>query len=168
MSFYEEQRFQQRWVWWPLLAATLGSAGLFGYGIFQQLVLDQPWGERPMSDAGLVLAGLLTTGLLLGIVWLFRVLRLVVEVGEEALVVQFAPLHKRVIPYHTIRSCRAITYRPLRDYGGWGIRFSRRGQAYNVSGNRGVLLVFDSGRPLMIGSQRAEALAAAIATRLGD
>ena len=36
------------------------------------------------------------------------------------------------------------------------------GKAYNVSGNKGVLLTFGTGKTLMIGSQRPEELAAAI------
>ncbi|NLK25486.1 MAG: hypothetical protein GX307_02790 [Euryarchaeota archaeon] len=37
------------------------------------------------------------------------------------------------------------------------------GKAYNVSGNRGVLLKLKDGNSLLIGSQRAEELDAAIA-----
>ena len=57
----------------------------------------------------------------------------------------------------------AREYKPLREYGGWGIRCSlKRGKAYNVSGNKGVQLVFKNGKQLLIGSQKAEALEEAI------
>ncbi|MHC4114629.1 MAG: hypothetical protein ACYSSL_04835, partial [Planctomycetota bacterium] len=57
----------------------------------------------------------------------------------------------------------ARKYRPLLEYGGWGIGWSlRKGRAYNVSGDKGVQLVFKSGKRLPIGSQRAEELEEAI------
>jgi TATA-box binding protein (TBP) (component of TFIID and TFIIIB) len=52
----------------------------------------------------------------------------------------------------------------LLEYGGWGIKYGRKGKAYNVSGNRGVQLVFKDGKQLLIGSQRAEELAEAISS----
>ncbi|MBW8868301.1 MAG: hypothetical protein JF610_13410, partial [Acidobacteria bacterium] len=45
----------------------------------------------------------------------------------------------------------------------WGLRFGRRGRAYSISGNRGVELTLADGRRVMIGSQRADELAAALA-----
>ena len=48
----------------------------------------------------------------------------------------------------------------------WRVRYGRAGKAYNVSGNRGVVLAFDHGRTLLLGSQRADELAAAIHPRL--
>jgi hypothetical protein len=46
--------------------------------------------------------------------------------------------------------------------GGWGLRFGAKGKAYNVSGNRGVLLTFEGDKTLLIGSLRADELAQAI------
>ena len=57
---------------------------------------------------------------------------------------------------------RVKTYRPIMEYGGWGIRYGKTGNAFNVSGNRGVELVFKESRSLMIGSQTPEKLAKAI------
>ena len=34
----------------------------------------------------------------------------------------------------------ARTYRPIMEYGGWGIRYGVKGMAYNISGNRGLQL----------------------------
>ena len=48
------------------------------------------------------------------------------------------------------------TYSALKDYGGWGIRYGRRGKAYNVSGNCGVQLEFSNGDRLLFGSQKPE------------
>lgn len=60
-------------------------------------------------------------------------------------------------------AAESISYRPLREYGGWGIKgWSRRKIAYNVRGDRGALLTRADGRTVLIGSQRPDGLAAAI------
>lgn len=41
-----------------------------------------------------------------------------------------------------------------RDYGGWGIRYGRKGKAFNVFGSRGLQLEFTNGKRLLIGSQK--------------
>ena len=53
-------------------------------------------------------------------------------------------------------------YKPIREYGGWGIRYGRGGKAYNVSGNKAVQLVLKNGKRLLIGSQRPDKLVEAI------
>ena len=91
--------------------------------------------------------------------------RLSVEVRPDALYVHHYPLvREERIEYTSLASCEVVTYRPILDYGGWGIRCGRgdRGRALNVSGNRGVQLVFTNGRRLLIGSRQADDLAGAV------
>jgi hypothetical protein len=60
--------------------------------------------------------------------------------------VRFFPWRAKLIPFRDINRCEVRTYRPIREYGGWGIRYGRNGKAYNVSGDRGVQLEFIKGR----------------------
>jgi hypothetical protein len=76
--------------------------------------------------------------------------------------INFVPLVRRTVLFGNIVSCEVRTYRPMREYGGWGVKYGRAGKAYNVSGNRGVQLKLTSGKGLLIGSQRPEELAQAI------
>ena len=58
---------------------------------------------------------------------------------------------------------KAVTYNPIMDCGGWGIRwYGARGKAYNVSGNRGVKMELNNGDLILFGSQRAEEFALAL------
>lgn len=157
-GFRETQRFRQPW-----LRAVLILPGLpLLYGAYRQFILGRPWGDRPSPDA--VLAALLA-GYVLFVAW-FLSLKLVTEVRERELYVKFVRLWPAErIPVAQIRRAAAVTYRPLRDYGGWGVRMGRKGMAYNVSGNCGVELELIDGRRLLIGSQRAEELARAIEER---
>jgi hypothetical protein len=167
--YREEQRFRQKWLWAILLATVLiefGVAVLFAHGMVQQLVRGQPWGNAPMSDARLATFGsiMILQGVVVGVglPWLFHAMKLITEVTPDGLCVHFFPFYRRRIPFERIRHCEARTYRPVAEYGGWGIRWGFKGTAYNVSGNRGVQLDLVGSRPLLIGSQRADDLARAI------
>ena len=92
------------------------------------------------------------------------------EVGSAGVLVRYWPfqVRHRLFPYDSIASCTARTYSPVREYGGWGLRGRGNHRALNVSGNRGVQLVFHDGARLLLGSQRADELATAIeAARAG-
>jgi len=165
-EFHEEQQFRQPWIWLLLLVITLWITVMFAQGMYTQLYLGQTWGDRPMSNTGLVLSAAFSFLITAGLALLFYKLKLITVVGPDGIHVRFFPLASRKISFDSITSCKARTYRPIREYGGWGIRFSRKGKAYNVSGNRGVQLEFTDARPLLIGSQRAEELADVINSHL--
>jgi hypothetical protein len=162
--FHEEQQFRQPWLWVLLGTVGLAQLAIFGYGMVSQLVFGRPWGDRPMGDLPLLIVGcsvLLTWVVLL---LLFSAMGLVTEVRGDGLRLRFFPFHLRPLVFQPgeLRSWVAVTYSPLWEYGGWGIRWSPKGKAYNVSGNRGVMLTFRDGRRLLVGSQKPEELAAAL------
>ncbi len=155
--FRETQRFTQWWLW----VIVIGVAFLQWDAFIRQILLGQPFGDRPAPDA-LIIVFLLLFGL--GLPWLFIVANLRTEVRADAVYVRLYPFHLRDVRIapETIISAAAGSYNPLTDYGGWGIRMGRGGKAYNASGNQGVRLELNSGQHLLIGSQRAPELAAAL------
>lgn len=157
--FRETQRFRQPWLWLLLALAPI----LAGFAFVRQLLMHQPVGANPMSDAAawvvLPLVGL-------GLPAFFALLRLTVTVSGETVEVHFFPLRRRRIPLESLASVEAATYRPILDYGGWGIRLGARGWAYTLSGHEGVILHFKDGSQLLVGSRRSQALAEAVAARL--
>jgi hypothetical protein len=93
------------------------------------------------------------------------VLRMTTEVTPTDLRVWFGwvPTYRRFVAIGTIQRIEVVSYRPLIDYGGWGIRSGRDGErVLNARGNRGVRLELTDGSRLLIGSQRPEVLALAI------
>jgi hypothetical protein len=115
-----------------------------------------------MSDTALAIVGPLLILMGIGLPLLFYKMKLLTEVKEDGVYINFVPLSRQVMRFEDIVTCEVRTYRPLREYGGWGVRYGRAGKAYNVSGNRGVQLKLSSGKGLLIGSQRPEELAQAI------
>ncbi len=98
-----------------------------------------------------------------GIPLLFALARLRVEVLADRVEIRYRPFIARTIRLDDVVAAESVTYHPLREYGGWGIKgWSRRKVAYNVRGDRGALLMLADGRTVLIGSQRPDELAAAI------
>jgi len=89
-------------------------------------------------------------------------MKLIVDVTQEGISIRFTPFMNRKIAFSEIKNFEATTYRPIAEYGGWGIRMGLKGMAYNASGNRGVQLELLNNKRVLIGSQNADALAAAI------
>lgn len=154
--FHEEQRFRQWWLWAIIAVTSIVAPLMTG---LDWLRADSP--ERAGEAAwGFGISAAVGGALLL----LFLSLRLTTELRRKELFIRFFPLHWRgkTIPLKEIASCEARVYRPLLEYGGWGIRWGISGKAYNVSGKQGVQLVLKDGKRLLIGSQRAEELSEAI------
>ena len=148
--FREEQRFE--WYWTAMFCVP---ALIVGYGLYRQSSISGAllW---PAFIVALVVA-----------VWFLR-LKLVTEVRDDGLFIWFVWLWpERTIPWDQIRSVETRTYRPIRDFGGWGVRWAAKGIVFHARGNRGVRLVLSSGERVLIGSQRPDDLAHAIAARSG-
>jgi len=160
--FREIQRFRQVWIW----AIVFSLVGLIWYASVKQILLGSPFGDRPMSDILLVIFWLIFG---IGLPALFLLGKLVTEVRNDGIYICFFPFHWsfRKITFKELKRYEVRTYRPIREYGGWGIRYGSKGKAYNVSGNRGVQLEFLNGKRLLIGSQRTEELWRAIQAKYG-
>ena len=149
-------------MWWVMLLLC-GVAVLAWIGFAVQIVLGRPLGTNPAPDWVMWLLWLLF-GIGLPILW--HLSKLVVEVTDDRILVQYIPFVSRTIPFTQIKGYKARSYRPIREYGGWGIRWAPGNRrAYSVKGNKGVELELHSGQRIMIGSQKPEELVQAIDSR---
>lgn len=151
--YRETQRFRQWWIWALVLLVSLLSL----YGAVQQLILGIPFGNNPAPDGWMIVITIIFG---IGLPILIYMTNLTTEIRSDGLYVRFFPMRLSFIRITTqeMKGFELCTYRPLGDYGGWGIRYGKKGKAYNVSGNRGVQLELTNGKHLLIGSQRPEEL----------
>ena len=93
-------------------------------------------------------------------------IRLVTEVRTGGVFVRLWPFPFSRIRLDGATSIRSVTYRPIRDYGGWGyrIKLGTGKRAWNARGDRGVLIEYDNGKSMLIGSQSPDRLLRAIET----
>jgi hypothetical protein len=159
--YREVQYFRQIWLWLIILFV----AGLMWYNVISRVLFQRSLGSDPIPLSLLSIFWLLF-GVGLPLVGFYA--RLITEVRADGLYIRFVPFHLsyRKIPFDDIEQANVRRYNPLREYGGWGIRWHLKGgRAYNVSGNRGVQLRLAGNRRLLIGSQRPEALLQAIRSK---
>ena len=121
-----------------------------------QVGFGHPWGKQPMSNDNVI--G--WTIFLWAIFFRLITVRLVTEAHDGELVISLRGFWRsRRIPLNEIQSVEKISYDPVRDYGGYGIRTGRFGKAYIAAGTRGVRLKLANGATVVVGSQRSEELA---------
>ena len=163
LIFREVQQFRQVWIW--VIVSVL--AGLVWYAAVMQLLLHRPFGGIPMPVFLLVIFWFIFG---IGLPALFFFCRLVTEVRDDGIYICFFPFHWtfRRIAFTEVKQYEVRTFRPIREYGGSGIRYVNKGKAYTVSGDRGVQIELLNGKQLLLGSQRAEELQRAIQTKYGE
>jgi hypothetical protein len=157
--FQEEQKFGS-WLQWLVYLCMGVSIVITVFAL-----IKVSGGDNPQQTSDVVLAVIVGIGVPIAIAALFLLLKLQTEVRQDGLYIRYFPFHIHFKRFRSedLSECYARRYRPIWEYGGWGIRYSlRNGMAYNVSGNQGVQLVFKNGKKLLIGSQKPDELEAAI------
>ena len=85
-------------------------------------------------------------------------------VTRESVTLRMGILGIRLLNLQTadIGSAELHNFAPLRDFGGYGIRFNKEMKAFFLSGDRGVKITTRAGQRYLIGSDHPERLAAVI------
>jgi len=161
--FEEEQRIDVRWVRVLLWLHAGIYPAFMVVSIYEPLILGKTVGKTQMYFFYLILFNLIMIFSFVVSVWVLY-MKLEVRLHYANLQIRLGPIKNKMIPIDEIVSWKAVEYRPIRDYGGWGIRYSfkRRHWAYTMPGNRGVLIGLANGKEIMIGSRRPEQLADAL------
>jgi hypothetical protein len=141
--YTETQRFTQWWLWLILI------------GVWSSMVYSIITAPPQTNAAVYVSCGI---GILLPL--LFWQMRLITRITQDGIYVRFIPFHfkEKFFPWETITASYIRTYSPLKEYGGWGIKyiFNGNGLVYNVAGSVGLQLNFKDGEPVLIGTQKGE------------
>jgi len=155
-TFKETQRFNQKWLWIILITISLYLIYLVVDSLYTQFFLQQPWGDKPMNDNLLLIFAAFMLFFGIGMPWLFASLQLITLIDKNGISYKFKPFHRKIrtLPWADISRAYVRKYRPLIEYGGWGIRFGRSGKAYNISGNEGIQLVLSNKKKLLIGTHK--------------
>jgi len=66
--------------------------------------------------------------------------------------------HKRPIPWSEIDQIYVRQYSPMREYGGWGMRYGRNGRAITMHGKYGIQIVKKDGKRILIGTEQPESV----------
>lgn len=159
-TFTEQQPFRNSFFIFPVIVVSLGLIAVFGFGLYTQIIVGKPFGTNPMSNTGLIVATILVSLVAATITMLFLIMRLDTQIDRNTISFRFLPFHRswRTIHLKEIAEMKVVTYNPVGDYGGWGIRSGRKGRAYNVKGNKGLLISLKSGKTILLGTQQDQKL----------
>ena len=158
-AVYRERSWAPAWAMAALAVAFLLSVGSLVNTLLQHDVLGQAMPEDSLSPLGVVL---LASGILIFFVAMTSLFMcLDVEVRSDHLFIAFGPVHlvRKRIRYSDIESVEGVTYRPIREFGGWGIRPGRGKTAWTIRGNKAVIVTMRSGKEIYVGSRTPQRLA---------
>jgi hypothetical protein len=143
-EFTEIQHFRQKWLWAILFTVTAVSTYFS--------VINQ--GLR----SGLIVI-LLMTPILIS---LYKA-KLVTKIRDNKLSYQFYPFHlsEREINLDE-RKIEVTDYSPLKEFGGWGLRWRPGKIAFSVSGSKAIRINSDEGREIVLGTQKPEEVKEAV------
>lgn len=144
---YREYSPWPRWVGWIVWGALGASALPFAFGLNAEYGLP---------------GRLLSMAAILGLGWVVQYIfgGLNVRVEETRLFIYLGsiPLVKKSVRFADIVSLKSVRYRPLAEFGGWGVRGMGKKKAWTARGNQAVVLTLSNGQALYVGSDHPEQL----------
>lgn len=158
-AIYREEQFFAWWLY--VLLALMVIVGWASLAWSHPAHAPQGVAHRPLQELPLALV----VGLVLPPALVIGVLRMTTEVTPVHCRVWFGfvPTYRRAIPLDVVKRVEVVTYRAFRDHYFWGVRTTRDGErVLTARGDRAVRLHLSDGSRVLIGSQRAEELAAAL------
>lgn len=160
MIFKEKQKFTQPWLWVLLIFIGILVYGVFGFAFYKQIIQGQPFGNHPMNNYAFIIFSFFILSIVTLIFLLFGFGNLTTIIDKNEISLRFFPFHLsfRKFPWSSIERFEIISYKPISEYGGWGIRYGNKGKAYNVRGNVGLQLYFKNGKRILIGTQKSSEL----------
>ncbi len=152
--FKEEQKFRQAWIIIIMVLAVV----VWLYMIIRYIFIDELFQKEPGAAWTTLIAGIIP----ILVIYLFVKMKLLTVVDTNGVHCRFTILQRNFKSFtkEDIQAYEIRQYKPISEYGGWGIRVGRgkRGSAYNVSGNIGLQLYLKNGKKFLIGTQQPESL----------
>lgn len=153
LLYKETQSFRYTWSWWLVVLILAGT--LAGFIIFQM----QKWAD--LLSPGILITVVVTGG----VIWLLNGMTLTTEIDQDAISYQYPPFspHRKSIQKEQVLELVVRKANPISEFGGWGYRTGfGKTKALNVTGKWGLQITFHDGKKLFLGTQKPEALNAAI------
>ena len=150
--FKEEQKFNQFYVY-TIIAVVMSISG---YAIFELVA------SHEQADSEQIVAVSVSFLVAISVAVLFYFLKLQTRIDEVEIKVRFYPFINKKYKWSEVETAEVVEYRPLWEFGGWGIRYRVGKVAYSVRGKVALKLVLNTGRVVMIGTGKRAELEATI------
>lgn len=140
--------FEPMALWVRALTWSAVGAGVWGLTV-------NPPSDGPVGSA--LIAAVLSLGILVELV--FGGVK--IELFSDKIRVSLGRVGwiRKVVPFDTIARVEPVQYRPIKEFGGWGVRGFGKKQAWTARGNRALVLHRTDGSQLYLGHSHPERLA---------
>jgi hypothetical protein len=145
---YSEKSGFPAWIFWAIASIPLT--------IYLYERIANPIDSEPFDWFGLFILG--AVGILI-----FSI-KLHVNVNTEGISYQFPPFHNKpnLLHWDKIESLELIKINPLKEFGGWGLRYGKLGTAYTTRGRYILHIKMHSGKPINLTIAQPEDFIAAV------
>jgi len=157
--FLETQKFNQ---WWLILI-------LIVIGLVGPVIIISDWQSISEQGSESRIIGIIAIAVELLVVGLILYISLKTRIDEVGVHYMFFPLHWkfRLIPWAEIQNCHVRKYKPILEYGGWGMKLGlmkKHGRSITVKGDMGIQLELKTGKKILIGTQKSDQVERTLAT----
>lgn len=168
--FYEKQNSSQKRLWLILPIVIIVVVLFFMYGLIRVNYNGNPFEISSLPTLGLVVVALLIIVTTSIVIIHNSFVHLITKINKEGITVTYFSFRKKhlKIEVKEILSYRIRTYNPYREYWGYGVKDNwLRGKALILKGKEGLQLNLKSGKSVLIGTQKKQALEYAMRKFMG-
>ncbi|WP_026950877.1 hypothetical protein [Algoriphagus mannitolivorans] len=150
MIFKEVQTYRGTWLMYLILIIELPMLIVVGTVI---------WTSKPDSQEAIWVIPMIF--LIMGSIFMFLMwIKLETRIDSSTIKYRYVPFFSKwkSIQKNDVKSIEVITYSPISDYGGWGLKGNSTTKAYSVLGDQGLLIDTGEKKKIMLGTQKAKEL----------
>ena len=156
----EVQYLRQKFITILVIVAVLVPLVYMIIAFILQIGFDIEISNNSMTGTSLFKSVILAVVFAGCMILLFRYTNLMIEIRTDGFHYKYFPFHKKVhrIAPEDVISWEIKIFRPIADYGGWGIRFGfgNMGKGYIAGGNKGVQFLFANNKKVLFSLNEPE------------
>jgi hypothetical protein len=147
--FHENQSYKGTWLIYFILLIELPTLILL-------IVLFFTSEEKQELGIALVVV----IGIMSLIMTLLFHIKMETRIDDQGIHYRYLPFIRtwRLIPKASILSVEVISFNPIMNYGGWGMKGNRTTKLYNLTGDQGVLINTGDSKKVLLGTLKAKEL----------
>lgn len=158
--FKEEQTYRGTWVMYLILMLEIPTLILVSVVVLT--------GESPDRMEGMIALFAVSSIMALVMGLIFNI-KLETRIDEKGIQYKYFPFVKwRLIEKHEIQKANVVSFSPLTDHGGWGIKGNKTTKAFTVIGDTGLSIDLGEKKKILIGTQKPKELSEFIENWMED
>ncbi len=133
-SPFSEKSGFPAWIFWSMLSIPTI--------LYLHEIITNPEDVEPFDWIGFII---------LAIVGLFIYsIKLKVSIDQKGITYQYPPFRNKptTLPWEDIQTVELLKINPLREFGGWGLRYGKLGAAYTTRGKHILHIKMRKGKPI--------------------